>query len=466
MFQGGYRWVDGTYSATCSHYRAAGTSRVSARTNGIYWIKPGSKAFKVYCDMVTDGGGWTRFWWYTPNAGMTGVKDVLGQTLDQCAPTDKKCLSIMPVLNPTELMTTADNKAFQIYAFNGGRTSTRVKASLTTRNIHNSGAGDAWPPVRAVGTSVYRSSESGAQARYWWYRSQNGVKSFNLDNDSGWCFTFFTAGYDSQNRLGVDHTDNGCSSYNSTQKGLYLYFRVKVASGNNIVIHNGARRRADGSYEKSCKDYRQDFAYSGAIGSGEYWIQPDATKPAFKAFCEMNFQGGGWLAVYNQMKLASNNSGAAAMFSAITTRAAMTSAILPTSTSKAVHTTNIPLKDYTEVVYGWAASASAVVTRWGWYQKSGGLANECYLTKTCGNGSTIATFTIYPQKITRALQTGNSPTYPHVGIGWTGQQILWGYDRNNSSYGNWANWNSSSCCNSGNTSDARNASWRYVIYVR
>ncbi len=214
----------------------------------------------------------------------------------------------------------------------------------------------------------------------------------------------------------------------------------------------------------SCEEI---LSYRASATDGAYYIEDDSGV-AVEAWCEMDLDGGGWLAVFNWMDPASSSTSyAASLHSAITNNADMSAAVLPSDTSTSIYTSNIDLTAYTEVLYGWAPSSSDDVSRYGTYSSSTSISGDCYVDGYCGANVAIATMDIEPTGSTRTIYTGSSPSYPHVGMGFSGQIIVWGYDRNNSSHGNWANWyDLNSCCNAGNTSAITTSGWRYTTYIR
>jgi hypothetical protein len=198
---------------------------------------------------------------------------------------------------------------------------------------------------------------------------------------------------------------------------------------------------------------------------GVYYIESD-TGSSLEAYCEMDFDDGGWLAVFNYVH--GSGSSASDFHNRIIQNDDMTSAVQPDDNSSSIMTSNIDLSQYSEIVYGWAPSANDDVNRYGRHSDPSGLVGKCYVDGYCGANVSIGNVEIQPTGNTREIYTGNSPSYPHVGLGFSGQIIVWGYDLNGSTYSSWANWyDGNPCCNAGNTSDiASNSAWRYTVYIR
>ncbi len=215
---------------------------------------------------------------------------------------------------------------------------------------------------------------------------------------------------------------------------------------------------------RHCRDVR-DFGYTE---DGVYTIDPDGDEDQYgpvDVFCEMTFESGGWTAIYNMMEKPGNNAAAAEMYASISDYAPV-QVVLPDSTSDAIYSQGLLLADMTEVVWGWAPSSDDDVTRYGTLTQSD-LSGVCYVESFCGNGVTIGTLTAQPENQSKPYQTGNNPNYPHVGIGFSGQVIVWGYDLNNTSFGHWGNWlTNKACCTTGNEAGVMTPGWRYTIYVR
>ncbi|KAA0167888.1 hypothetical protein FNF31_00823 [Cafeteria roenbergensis] len=198
------------------------------------------------CDMDAMGGGWTRFWWVGPEqtSWPSGESDVLGGTFGSCSADAKYCFGKMPSdirEDRAQLLARDSTGTAYVWDFDPDN-----EVAHAAWEAFSEGKGTefdetsgtvAWNPSAVLGGTFH-----GRDQKYFMYRYENGVRSFQLNDDQCSCFSTLEAGITLcrgssdpntvPSTLGVDKLNGeGCTSPGfSTSVELFVRERPSTES--------------------------------------------------------------------------------------------------------------------------------------------------------------------------------------------------------------------------------------------
>jgi hypothetical protein len=251
-----------TAGASCQAILLAGQSQ----GDGVYWLTQGANApYQSYCDMTTDGGGWTTV--FAGRNGSTNVFDHFDGAgyVEACGDPALHCLRRAPPL-------LADSAAD--VAVSCGDSMVKFAATNAVTSWLTAGTQAGWAQITPA---AIKGAIASLPNDLW--TGSGSDQSFVLAKDMGPAGNTFASSYSTSATF-----DDCAGSPDQASLVRILYREVAPAP-----VKNTAQAAA-----ASCNAI---LLAGQSQGDGVYWLAQGGN-PAYQAYCDMTSDGGGWTTVF------------------------------------------------------------------------------------------------------------------------------------------------------------------------